>query len=53
MRPGIGVKGLIAANFNPDGWSDSADEELTPMPMVNNATARVHAAVARAFAIAV
>jgi hypothetical protein len=45
--------GLIEVNFNPDGWSDSAHVALTPMPMVNNAMASVHAAVTKAFATVV
>jgi hypothetical protein len=33
--------------------SDPACVELTPMPMVNNATASVHAAITKAFAATV
>jgi hypothetical protein len=44
--------GLIETNFKPDGWSDPAHEELTPMPMVNNAMARAYASLLKAFAIA-
>jgi hypothetical protein len=35
------------------GWSDPAHVELTPMPMMNNAMASAHAAVAKAFATVV
>jgi hypothetical protein len=35
---------------DPDARSGSAHVELTPMPMVNNATARVRSAMAKAFA---
>ena len=37
----------------PDGWFDPAHVALTPMPMVNNAMANVHAAVTKAFATVV
>jgi hypothetical protein len=37
----------------PEGWSDPAHVELTPMPMVNTAMANVHAAVATASATVV
>jgi hypothetical protein len=43
----------IRVNFNPDGWSDPAHVELTPMPTVNNAMASAHAAVAKVFATVV
>jgi len=36
--------------FNPDGCSDPAHEESTPVPMVNNAIASAHAAVVKVFA---
>jgi hypothetical protein len=40
----------IGVNINPDGWSDPAHVELTPMPMVaNNAMAEVWAAIAWPF----
>jgi len=35
----------MGVNFNPGRGSDPAREELTPMPMVNNAMASVHAAI--------
>jgi hypothetical protein len=38
--------------FEWDGWSEPAHVELTPVPMINNAMARVHAAVTAAFATA-
>jgi hypothetical protein len=40
----------MEVNFNPDGWSDPAHVELTPMPMVNNAMASVDAAITKVFA---
>lgn len=43
----------IRVNFNPDVWSDSAQEELTPAPIMNNPKASGHAAVPNAFATAV
>ena len=48
----------VGVNFDPDAWSDpahveSAHVELTPMPMVNNATASVRLAMTKAFAKAV
>lgn len=29
----------MGVDFDPDGWSNPAQEELTPMPIVNNAMA--------------
>lgn len=43
----------MGVTFSPVGWSDPAHVELTPMPMVKNAMARVHAAITKAFATAV
>jgi hypothetical protein len=43
----------MGVNFNPGDWSDPAHVELTPMPLVNNAMASVHAAVTTALATAV
>jgi hypothetical protein len=43
----------MAVKFDPGGWSDPAREELTPIPMVNNAMASVHAAITKAFSTAV
>jgi hypothetical protein len=40
----------MGVNFNPDGCSDPAHEELTPIPMVNNAMPTV---ITKAFATAV
>jgi len=45
--------GWIVADASAVGWSDPAHVQLTPMPMVNNAMARVHAAVTTAFATVV
>ena len=36
-------------NLPPDGWSGPANVDLTPMPMINNATASVHAAITKVF----
>ena len=35
----------MGVKFKPAGSPDTADVELTPMPMVNNAMASVHAAI--------
>jgi hypothetical protein len=40
----------MGVKFKPAGSPDTADVELTPMPMVNNAIANAHAALTRAFA---
>jgi hypothetical protein len=45
-----GDKGV---KFRTIGGSDSAQQELTPMPMVNNAMASENAAMTKAFAFVV
>ena len=40
----------MGVKFKPAGSPDTADVELTPMPMVNNVIANAHAALTRAFA---
>jgi hypothetical protein len=47
MVRGIGVKLKVEV------WSDPAHVELTPMPVVDNAMASVHAAITKPFATVV
>jgi len=42
----------MAVKFDPGGWSDPAREELTPIPMVNNAMASEQATFIKVFATA-
>jgi hypothetical protein len=48
-----GAEEKMGVKFDGEGGSATACLETTPMPMVNNAMATVHAAVTKAFATVV